>query len=108
MATRIENVKTNKQDIDWLQFKASLIAELVKNPPKMQETPIQFLGWEDLRRERLPTPLFWLENSTDCIVHGGCKELDTTESLLLSKFQAWLSVCDWSSLDFSFVTLILS
>ena len=27
---------------------ASLIAQLVKNPPAMQETPIQFLGWEDL------------------------------------------------------------
>ena len=27
---------------------ASLIAQLVKNPPAMQETLIQFLGWEDL------------------------------------------------------------
>ena len=26
---------------------ASLIAQLVKNPPVMQETPVQFLGWED-------------------------------------------------------------
>ena len=26
---------------------ASLIAQLVKNPPAMQETPVQFLGWED-------------------------------------------------------------
>ena len=26
---------------------ASLIAQLVKNLPAMQETPIQFLGWED-------------------------------------------------------------
>ena len=26
---------------------ASLIAQLVKNPPAMQETPIQFLGRED-------------------------------------------------------------
>ena len=25
----------------------SLIAQLVKNPPAMQETPVQFLGWED-------------------------------------------------------------
>ena len=28
---------------DW----ASLIAQLVKNPPAMQETPLQFLRWED-------------------------------------------------------------
>jgi len=26
---------------------ASLIAQLVKNPPAMQETSVQFLGWED-------------------------------------------------------------
>ena len=27
---------------------ASLVAQLVKNPPAMQETPVRFLGWEDL------------------------------------------------------------
>ena len=27
--------------------RASLIAQLVKNPPGMQETPVQFLDWED-------------------------------------------------------------
>ena len=26
---------------------ASLIAQLVKNLPAMQETPVQFLSWED-------------------------------------------------------------
>ena len=26
---------------------ASLVVQLVKNLPAMQETPIQFLGWED-------------------------------------------------------------
>ena len=35
-------------------FWASLIAHLVENPPAMQETSVQFLGWE----ERLPTPVF--------------------------------------------------
>ena len=29
-------------------IRASLIAQLVKNLPAMQETPVQFLGWEDL------------------------------------------------------------
>ena len=28
-------------------FRASLIAQLVKNPLAMQETPVRFLGWED-------------------------------------------------------------
>jgi len=26
---------------------ASLIVQLVKNPPAMQEIPVRFLGWED-------------------------------------------------------------
>ena len=51
---------------------ASLVAQLVKNPPTMQETWVQSLGWEDpLRRERLLTPVFW--------PGGGRKEWDTTE-----------------------------
>ena len=28
-------------------FEASLLAQLVKNPPAMQETLVRFLGWED-------------------------------------------------------------
>ena len=28
-------------------IQASLIAQSVKNLPAMQETPVQFLGWED-------------------------------------------------------------
>ena len=27
-------------------LKDSLMAQLVKKPPAMQETPVQFLGWE--------------------------------------------------------------
>ena len=36
------------------------VAQLVKNPPAMQENPVQFLGWDDLleRRDRPPTPVF--------------------------------------------------
>ena len=38
---------------------ASLIAQLVKNPPAMQETPVLFLGREDpLERDRVPSPVF--------------------------------------------------
>ena len=33
-------------------FMASLVAQLVKNQPAMQETPVWFLGWEDpLKKE---------------------------------------------------------
>ena len=31
---------------------ASLVAQLVKNPPAVQETPVQFLGWEDPLEKR--------------------------------------------------------
>ena len=30
-----------------LKISSSLVAQLVKNLPLMQETPVQFLGWED-------------------------------------------------------------
>ena len=37
----------------------SLMAQLVKNLPVMQETPVRFLGQEDpLEKDRLPTPVF--------------------------------------------------
>ena len=49
--------------IDSVTFGASLVAQLVKNPPAMLETLVQSLGQEDplenlWRRERLPTPVF--------------------------------------------------
>ena len=34
-----------------LAVRASLIAQLVKNPPAMQETPVQFLDQEDLQEK---------------------------------------------------------
>ena len=38
---------------------ASLISQLVKNPPAMQETWVGFLGQKDLlERDRLPIPIF--------------------------------------------------
>ena len=33
--------------VHYLAFGASQITQLVKNPPATQETPVQFLGWED-------------------------------------------------------------
>jgi len=54
--------------------RASLAAQLVKNPPAMWETWLQPLGWEDpMERERLPLQYSGLENSMDCIVHGVSK-----------------------------------
>ena len=36
----------------------SLLAQLVKSLQAMQETPVRYLGQEDQRRDRLPTPVF--------------------------------------------------
>ena len=35
------------KDVICKVFRASLIAQLVKNPPAMQESPVLFLGRED-------------------------------------------------------------
>ena len=66
---------------------ASLVAQLVKNPPAMQETWVQSLGWEDPLENGKANPLQYsgLENSMDYIYSPwGCKESDTTEGLSLS------------------------
>ena len=33
--------------ISYLLIRASVVAQLVKNPPAMQETWVRSLGWED-------------------------------------------------------------
>ena len=38
-------------------LRASPIAQLVKNPPVMQETPVRFLGWEDTLEKGVGYPL---------------------------------------------------
>ena len=41
-----------------LEVWASLVAQLVKNLPAKQETPVRFLGWKICwRRDRLPSPV---------------------------------------------------
>ena len=58
------------------------MAQMVKNPPTMQETRVQSLGGEDaLEKGTAPTPVFWHEG-----FHSpwGRKKSDRTEQLLLS------------------------
>jgi len=63
----------------------SLITQLVKNPPAMQETWILSLGWEDfLEKGRLPTPVFWPGEFRGLYSPWGGKESDTNEWLSLS------------------------
>ena len=59
-------------------------AQLVKNQPAMQETPVRFLGWEDpLEKGKATTPVFWPGQFRGLYSPWGCKELDTTERLSL-------------------------
>ena len=61
-------------------FWTSLVVQLVKNPPAMQETWVDpWVGKIPWRRERLPPPVFWPGE-----VHGlyslwGHKESDMVE-----------------------------
>ena len=60
------------------------MAQLVKNPPAMQETWVRSLGWEDPLEKRKATHssiLAWRIPRAP----QGHKELDTTERLSLSK-----------------------
>ena len=63
---------------------------MVKNLPTMQETQVQFLGWEDpLEKEMAPHSSIlalripWREEPGG-YSPWGCKELDMTEGLTLS------------------------
>ena len=38
---------------------ASLVAQLVKNPPAMWETWVRSLGWEDPLEKATHTPVYW-------------------------------------------------
>ena len=63
------------------------MAQLVENPPAMWETWVLIPGLGRSPGEGKGYPLQYsgLENSTDCIVHGGHKELDTTKRLSLTQ-----------------------
>ena len=67
--------------LNWTSLWASLVAQLVKNLPAMQETWVQSLGWEDSPGEGNGCPLQYsgLEYSMDCIVHGVTKSWTLTE-----------------------------
>ena len=53
---------------------ASLVAQLVKNPPAVWETWVQSLGKEDPLEKGKTTHFHsGLENSMECIVHGVTK-----------------------------------
>ena len=63
---------------------ASLVAQLVKNPPAMWETWVLFLLWEDpMEKGKATNPVFWPGEFHGLCSPWGHKESDTTEQLSL-------------------------
>ena len=60
-------IPVGNKEIAELRVMLSLIAQLVKNPPAMQETWVRSLGWEDLLGKGYPLQYSGLENFMDSI-----------------------------------------
>ena len=81
MWSHCSNVHMHKEELfctSFLEVQASLVAQMVKNPPAMQETWVQPLGWEDTLEKGKAA------HSSVLACPWGCKESDTTEPLSLS------------------------
>ena len=53
---------------------ASLVVQLIKNPPAMWETWVPSLGWEDpLEEGKATPPVFWPGEFHNSVVHGVAK-----------------------------------
>ena len=68
----------------YLTDRASLVAQLVKNLPAVQETWVRFLGWEDPLEKEIATHssilawrIPWIEKP-DRLQSMGLQESDTT------------------------------
>ena len=69
---------------------ASLVAQLVKNPPAMQETTVRFLvGKIPWKRNRLPTPVF-------LGFPGGSAGKESACNVSRPGFDPWVGKIPWS------------
>ena len=75
----------------YQQLWASLVAQLVKNLPALWEIWVRSLGGKiPCRRERLPTPVFWLGEFHGLYRPWSCKKSDTTKQFSLSLYNSYL------------------
>ena len=64
---------------------ASMMTQMVKSLPAMQETWVQSLAWEDPLKKEMENPLqYSMDRGAWWATAWGGKELDTTEQLTLS------------------------
>ena len=81
----LSNWELKTQFNNYDKFRVSLVAQMVKSLPAIQETWVQSLGWEDHLEKEMATYSVFLPGEP----HGqrslagysprGCKESDTTE-----------------------------
>ena len=69
----------------WLRHRVSLVAQLVKNLPTMQETWVRSLGWEYPRENGMATHSSILAWRSPWTIPWGHKESDMTKRLSLSR-----------------------
>ena len=81
---------------------ASLVAQLIKNPPAMWKTWVGKIPW---RREWLPTPVFWPGEFHGLYSPWGRKESDTTERLSFIHFKIWITTLPFRIWNYSRVKL---
>ena len=80
------------------KYQASLVAQLVKNLPAMQETLVWFLGGEDpLEKETATTPVFWPGEFQGLYSPCGSKETDTNEWLSQMQQRHEGNRCSWEN-----------
>ena len=94
---------------------ASLIPQLLKNPPAMWETWVQSLGWKDPLKKGISTHssiLAWRNPWTVCIVHGSQRVRHNWAPLsyIYIYILLDLALCSWVKLsyDFSFHAILIS
>ena len=66
---------------------ASIVAQLVKNPPVVWENWVQSLSWEDpLEKGKLPTVVFWPREFHGLYSPWDHKDSDMTEQISLTHY----------------------
>ena len=83
----VELINSRYKDNSIWGMLASLVAQLVKNPPAMWETSVRSLSWEDpLEKWKLPTAVFWPREFHGFYSPWGHKDSDMTEQISLTHY----------------------
>jgi len=81
--------------LNFILFRAPLVAQLVKNPPAMQKTWVRSLGWEHPLEQGTAThSVFWPGEFHGLYSPWGHKESDMAKQLSLSPCLDIVLLCD--------------